>query len=499
MTDEPAAIEREVRRSLSIAIVVANVIAAAIVLVLLRFVLPLPPLDDPGDASRFNLIAVPIFLAVIVPLGYALDHRALSAIVPWLRAGRAPDDDEQRAALLLPARFVVIQGLLWGIGVVVFVVINLHFSGRLALVVATTVVIGGAVVSAIVYMLAQRILRPVAELALAESVPENPPLHGVTARLLLAWGLSTALPVLGLAIVGASQVLGIASASNDRLSATAVVLGAIALLVGLGAMTLTARSIADPIVGVRHALERVRQGDQDVEVAVYDGSEVGLLQAGFNQMVEGLNERERLRDLFGRQVGEDVAREALDEGLPLGGQVREVAVLFVDMVGSTELAAERPPEEVVDLLNEMFAVVVDVAREHGGTVNKFIGDAALVVFGAPLDHDDGPGAALAAGRELRARLRDEVDQIDVGIGISAGEAVAGNIGAQERYEYTVIGDPVNEAARLTELAKTYDERVLASAEALERAGEDERARWSTAGEEELRGRPEATRLARPKL
>jgi adenylate cyclase len=361
------------------------------------------------------------------------------------------------------------------------------------------VLIGGAVVSALSYILAQRILRPVAERALAAGVPDDPPLHGVMARVLLAWALSTGLPVLGLALVGGSQVTGVASASGDRLAATALALGGIALLVGLVAMTLTARSLADPIVGVRRALERVQRGEADVEVSVYDGSEVGLLQAGFNQMVAGLAERERLRDLFGRQVGEDVARKALEEGLPLGGQVRDVAVLFVDMIGSTRMAADCPPEELVERLNELFAIVIEVAAEHGGAVNKFEGDAALVVFGAPLDHEDAAGAALAAGRELRARLRSELQAVDVGIGISAGEAVAGNIGAAERYEYTVIGDPVNEASRLTELAKTHDGRVLASAGALERAGAGEREHWREGDEVELRGRREPTRLAVPDL
>ncbi len=491
------AIEAKVRGPLAIALVVANLAAAVIVLLLLRFVLPLPPLSDERAAERFNYLAFAAFMVVVIPVAFAIDVRQLAGVRAWLAADRAPNQREQRAALLAPARLVVVQMALWSVGAIVFVAINVHFSVRLGLIVGLTVIIGGAVVSAIAYILAQRILRPVAERALAESVPEHPPLHGVTARLLLAWGLSTGLPVLGLAIVGASQVFGIASASGDRLAVTALVLGGIALLVGLGAMTLTARSLADPIVGVRRALEQVQRGEHGVEVAVYDGSEVGLLQAGFNQMVEGLGERERLRDLFGRQVGEDVARRALEEGLELGGEVREVAVLFVDMAGSTRLAAERPPEEVVELLNEMFAVVVEVSGAHGGAVNKFEGDAALVVFGAPLDHDDAAGAALAAGRELRDRLRDEVDGVDVGIGVSAGEAVAGNVGAAERYEYTVIGDPVNEAARLTDLAKGHDGRLLASTAALERAGDEEARRWRRGDEVELRGRSRPTTLAVP--
>src|SRR5439155_479110 len=120
---------------------------------------------------------------------------------------------------------------------------------------------------------------------------------------------------------------------------------------------------AEPVSAVRRALGRVEEGDFDVDVEVDDASEIGLLQSGFNRMAAGLRERERLRDLFGRHVGEDVARAALDAGeLALGGEVREVAVLFVDLAGSTAMAGKRPPEEVVSLLNRFFAVVVRRGR-----------------------------------------------------------------------------------------------------------------------------------------
>jgi adenylate cyclase len=213
-------------------------------------------------------------------------------------------------------------------------------------------------------------------------------------------------------------------------------------------------------------------------------------------MVDGLREREQLRDMFGRQVGEDVARQALERGVELGGEEREVAVLFIDLVGSTELAASRPPGEVVALLNEFFGIVIATVDEHGGAVNKFEGDAALCLFGAPLERADAAGDALAAARALCDRLGAALPQAGFGIGVSAGPAVAGNIGAAERFEYTVIGDPVNEAARLTELAKRDDGRVLASCAALERAGAAERERWSEGEPVSLRGRAGATRLAR---
>jgi adenylate cyclase len=134
---------------------------------------------------------------------------------------------------------------------------------------------------------------------------------------------------------------------------------------------------------------------------------------------------------------------------------------------------------------------------HDGWINKFEGDAALAVFGAPVDGEDPAGSALAAGRVLAARLDTELPGTTAGIGISAGDAVAGNVGDVRRYEYTVIGDPVNEAARLTELAKTVPGRVLAAAAAVAMAGDDEAARWQLGDPTVLRGRTAPTRLATP--
>jgi adenylate cyclase len=232
-------------------------------------------------------------------------------------------------------------------------------------------------------------------------------------------------------------------------------------------------------------------------VRVFDGGDLGLLQAGFNRMAAGLGDREELRDLFGRHVGEDVARAAQERGIELGGEELEVAVLFVDVVGSTRLAAERPPQEVVSRLNAFFGVVVEVVEDCGGWINKFEGDAALAVFGAPLPLEDAAGCALKAARTMAERLAAEVDGLRAGIGVSAGEAVAGNIGAESRFEYTVIGDPVNEAARLCELAKETDGRVLASEDALQRARAEEAERWREGEPVTLRGRSEETRTAAP--
>jgi adenylate cyclase len=149
------------------------------------------------------------------------------------------------------------------------------------------------------------------------------------------------------------------------------------------------------------------------------------------------------------------------------------------------------------LLNRFFAVAVGVIEEMDGLVNKFEGDAALAVFGAPVARPTAASDALGAARRLAERLRAEVTELDFGVGVSAGVAVAGNIGTEARFEYTVIGDPVNEAARLCELAKSRPERVIASADALRAVGPEEARNWRLGEQVVLRGRSAETTLALP--
>ena len=224
---------------------------------------------------------------------------------------------------------------------------------------------------------------------------------------------------------------------------------------------------------MRRALGDDRGGRPDARVQVDDGSEVGLLQCGFNAMAAGLEERERLRDLFGRHVGEDVVAGGAGDGdgPALGGEVRDVA-RAVRRPRRLDGAGRRAPAARGRRGSSTTSsrVVVEVAARHGGWVNKFEGDAALV----RLRRADRPprrrGAALRAARELHDAAATAA-RCDAGIGVSAGPAVAGNVGAEQRFEYTVIGDPVNEAARLCELAKRRDDRVLASGDRARRSAQ----------------------------
>jgi adenylate cyclase len=490
------ALSRRVVRRAMIGMVCANGAGAVVVFVLARWVLPLPKIDP--DATRANVVLFVAYMLATTPVGIAWSLRRYRPIRRWLEAGRDPTPEEQRLTLRAPLRQVTVNATMWAIGGVIFVAFNLQYSVRLGFDLAVTIALGAATTCTLAALLLERIDRPIFARALRSGAPEQLAVPGVRMRLLLVWALCSGVPAVGLVLLGASQVLGTLDASGDRIAGSALVLAGIALVVGLVAAVLVARSVAEPVEEVRGALAEVRGGNTEVELDVYDGSEIGLLQAGFNQMVAGLRERERLRDLFGRQVGEDVAREALERGTELGGETREVAALFVDLVGSTDLAATRPAHEVVELLNEFFCVVVAVVGEHGGFVNKFEGDAALCVFGAPLPRDDAPGDALAAARELRRRLAEELPHCDLGIGVSWGTAVAGNIGAAERFEYTVIGDPVNEAARLTELAKQHPTRILASGAALAAARDGEVEHWARERELVLRGRQQPTELMAPR-
>lgn len=481
----------------SIGMIGANLIGAAIVYVAVVWLVPTPIVGDTSDLTRLGAILLGGYLLVAIPFGAVWSVRKLMPVLRWLMANRRPTPDEQLRALRMPMIQLRIHAVLWVLGGCILVGVNLTYSARLAVVIAIAAVLGLLATCALGYLIAERLTRGIARLALQAGVPEQPTVPSVTTRVMLAWAMSTGVPVLGLALIGGGIIVGVLPSEPATLERSALILCVIALAVGFLAMLLVTRAVADPVKSVRKALDRVRHGDLNTEVSVFDGSEVGLLQAGFNDMVAGLRERERMRDIFGRHVGEDVAEQALEQGVSLGGELRDVAVLFIDLVGSTELATKLPPQEVVKMLNEFFGVVVEVIGEHGGSINKFEGDAALCIFGAPAERPDPAGDALTAGRKLISTLTEKLPALDLGIGISAGTVVAGNIGSAERFEYTVIGDPVNEAARLTELAKSEAGRVLASGSAVERAGGAEAANWQLGESVRLRGRDRQTITATP--
>ena len=477
---------------------VANIAGTAVVFISIGFLLAVFFDQAEADAlGRENLPFVVLMVVVLGSLGTWTMRRQRRIALGWVAEDREPSEREHRLTLGLPTFTALLTATGWALGGLASFALNLDHSLGAAAVIGAAVWMGGETTSALAYLMSERVLHPVTALALAAHEPKDSVAPGVRERLLAVWSLGTAAPMMSVLVVG---IVGITKSGVDTesVAAACVYLGGVALAIGLLMTVITARAIADPLNSVRSAVERVAAGDLSTKVEIDDASEVGFLQAGFNRMAEGLRERERIRDLFGRHVGEEVARDALRERPRLGGEEREIGAVFVDLVGSTSLALAMPPTEVVRLLNRFFRVVIEVVESESGFVNKFEGDAALCVFGAPVSGEDPAGRALCAARRIAERLDREVPEVGYGIGISAGKAVAGNVGSEQRFEYTVIGDPVNEAARLSDLAKEREDRVIASDAALARAGEAERENWEQGERTVLRGRLEATILASPR-
>ena len=488
----------------ALGILQADIIGALLVLGFLRFGVPPAERIRLQDLPTANFAVLLGYVVVAFGVGTILSLRLLVPVFRWQRRDALLSEDDpvvfQQArlrALRMPAYRVLISMVNWLVGSVVFIALSWPVASRAAPVLAAATLLGATATAIIGYLQSERVLRPVAVAALRGGPPVGFRRSGVVLRLLLTWALSTGVPLLMIVLAVVAGKFSLLEVSADSLFAPVLLMAVAALLIGLAGNVLSSMAIADPLRQLRWALGEVQRGNYNAHMQIYDATELGLLQAGFNDMVRELSERERLRDLFGRYVGEDVARRALERGTELGGQERDVAVLFIDLVGSTQLAATRPPGEVVGILNDFFRIVVDIVQRHGGFVNKFQGDAALCIFGAPLEHPDAAGAALAAARELHDELTGALNQIDFGIGVSAGRAIAGHVGTQARFEYTVIGDPVNEAARLTELAKLEQGHVLASAIAVSGALDAEALRWEVGEVVELRGRSAPTQLARP--
>ncbi|WP_199430857.1 adenylate/guanylate cyclase domain-containing protein [Qaidamihabitans albus] len=403
--------------------------------------------------------------------------------VVWFVLGRAPTPAEASLALRLPVDLAVVSGTLWAGGTVVLGVLAAALGSVAdAFGVALTILLGGLTTVGLTYLAAEWVSRPVMKAALDVAPPRGRLPTTVLTRLVLTWTLASGVPLLGVLLVVLPPDLGDADPRYALVS-----LSVIGLVVGALATALLARAVAAPLHRLRLALDDIARGRTDVSVGVDDSSEIGTLQASVNDLATGLREQERMRDLFGRHVGADVARHALEFGASLSGDVREVTALFVDVVDSTALAARLPPEELVRKLNRLFTSVVDAVSTHGGLVNKFQGDAALCIFGAPTRHADPATSALRVARTIRDAVTS-TGELDLGIGVARGPAFAGQLGTSSRFEYTVIGDAVNEAARLTEHAKHVEGRVLASEAVLAACAPSERERWCRHETVHLRGR-----------
>jgi adenylate cyclase len=450
--------QRQLRR-MRVGLSAANVIGAVTVFLFLQWLVPIPSKvrHDTGFIV-LNAVLFVVFVSIGTVVANIWGVRTTREVREWFMSGEVPDHRQRERTLRQPLFQLKVDAVVWVAAGVLFVGVNAFESTTIALQAAIGITLGGLASCALTYLLTERFTREVTATALASGTPERPVGPSVGDRMLVAWGLAAAAPLLGGGLLAVS-VLTVGHWSADRVAVSLLIVTGIGLALGFVAMRIAGHSIVEPVEVVREAVRRVQRGDLSAEIPVYDGSEVGLLQAGFNEMTAGLRERERIREAFGTYLDQEVAEHILAAGTSLEGEEIEVTAMFIDIRDFTGFAERVSASEAVAAVNRLFERIVPIVREHGGHVDKFVGDGLLAVFGAPRRQADHADRALAAALEIEVAA---ADQLPIGIGLNSGTVIAGNVGGAGRLEFSVIGDAVNVAARVEESTRATGDTVLVS-------------------------------------
>lgn len=281
------------------------------------------------------------------------------------------------------------------------------------------------------------------------------------------------------------------------------VFAGILLLLGFIMTLLMTKFFQGPLIKLKNSANEISKGNYDCKTVICSNDEMGVLGDSFNAMARSLKEKEFMRDTFGKIVTPQIRDYLLNKNLALGGESLDVTVMFCDIRGFTTLSENMKPEAIVSLLNKYFTGLEKCIARHGGVINKYIGDAVMALFGAPIQSATHAADAYAAALDMRDELakmnRDFAAQglpeLRFGIGLHSGPVLAGNIGAANRMEYTVIGDTVNTASRIEGLCKTYKKDLLLSENTYQRLKEaDGKQKLSFVDDAEIRGRREKVKL-----
>jgi len=235
------------------------------------------------------------------------------------------------------------------------------------------------------------------------------------------------------------------------------------------------RTFTRPIRKLTEASKRIRDGEYDIEIRSSSKDELGLLTDSFKDMAHGLAERERIKDAFGKFVNRQMAELVMNKEVKLGGERRDVAVFFSDIRSFTEMSEKMDPEDCVGFLNSYMSKMVSCVHRSRGIVDKYIGDAIMAIWGVPVSTGDDAFNAVNAALMMRDSLielnktrgTEKRPLIRIGIGIHYGAVLAGQIGSEDRMEYTVIGDTVNLASRIEALNKAFFTDILITEETAE--------------------------------
>jgi len=420
------------------------------------------------DSSSFWQILIVGELLVLVEnlVSLKIVNRLLRPADPWLYGQRTQETAiaAWRAFAGLPIDFLRHRrGLVVLANVVpisVFITLELDetsfFPAFFIIAVAASIVLLYGVL--LRFFALELVMSPLLEETSCE-LPDDTELRNITVP--LRTRLLVAMPAIN--VITGVVVAGFAAPHNslDSLGVGVLLAIAVAFTISLELSLLLTRSIVEPLQDVRIGTQRVAAGDLNARVPVLGTDETGLLAASFNGMVNGLREREQLREAFGAFVDPTLADRVLAEGTVLQGEEVEVTVLFLDIRGFTAFAEREGAAEAVARLNEFYELVVPVIAEHGGHANKFVGDGLLAVFGAPDALEDHADRCVAASLAIARKVEERNGgRVSIGIGVNSGEVVAGTVGGGGRVEFTVIGDVVNTAARVEEATRQTGDVIL---------------------------------------
>jgi len=308
--------------------------------------------------------------------------------------------------------------------------------------------------------------------------------------------LMASLPLINVIAGLTASALSGSGGGGAGLGADVLIAIGVSVAVSLVLTFMLASSVLGPINDIEEGISALQDGRFGVTVPVTTPDEIGNLSGAFNQMSQGLAERERIRTAFGTYLDSNVAAHILESGPDAQGVEVEVSLLFCDVREFTAFASQAEASEVVARLNELFEAVIPVIAAHGGHVNKFIGDGLLAVFGAPEPHVDHAERAVRCAVAMAQRVNHgSREAFSIGIGVNSGPVVAGSIGGAGRLDYSVIGDAVNVASRVEAATRDLDDEILITDDTRQRLGD--RVELFRRGLVTLRGKPEPVRVWAP--